>query len=348
MTSKTRRALDRVLDPQDVLRVAKLEPDDLVARHGWSNQAWIGSRYVVRISSGRLDGALDHERRMVDLVAPAGVPVAPVLASGQVRDLPGARGEAGEWLVSRRLPGDTLAETWPRLDDTAREVVGRQLGAILRAIHSIEVGPVAPRWWEAAHHAPLLRNAYRPRVSLGRAMVAAVRDLARADQGLLDDTEAMLRERQELFDGDALVLVHADIHGHNLLTDERGGALSGVLDWEGAHTAAADVELDMLVRWTAAAHAFPERPGRPSPIAPGDAIRLVADVGTEYPELFAGPHLAERLEVYDALWHLVQLLFDGYWAATADDRPYDDDGSPSWDRLRALIDGRSHIRDLAL
>lgn len=131
-----------------------------------------------------------------------------------------------------------------------------------------------------------------------------------------------------LFAGDVDVLVHGDVHGHNVLVD--GGDVTGLLDWEGAHTAPADVELDMLLRWTAGADAFPESPDRPTSIAPGDCIELVTHVRAAYPELFAIPSLHARLEVRDAHWHLVQLLNDG-------------DPSPTWARLRALLNGRSHL-----
>jgi hypothetical protein len=50
--------------------------------------------------------------------------------------------------------------------------------------------------------------------------------------------------------------------------------------------------------------------------------------------------------VYDALWHLVQLLHDGYWQANdPNPRPTP---SPEWTRFRALIDGRSHLEQFAL
>lgn len=347
LVSKTVRAIERFIDPHEVLRFARLDDHLLEPRYGWSNRSWVGRRFVVRVSSGRLAGSFEHERRVVELLADTSLPVPAVVASGRVEDLPGQEREAGEWIVSARLPGDTLATLWPDLDDRARTKVGRRIGEIMRTLHEVEVGDVAPRWWLEAHDPAQLRNAYRPRVAVGPVMVLAAGDLPGADAALLAETGAMLSERLPLFDADALVLVHGDIHGHNVLVETgTEPSVSGILDWEGAHRAAADVELDMLLRWVSAAHDFPESPGRPSRIARGDCIRLVDDVGASYPNLFARRHLRQRLEVYDALWHLVQLLFDSYWQSNHPGEPQCP--SPAWTRLRALLNGQSHLRGFPL
>jgi hygromycin-B 7''-O-kinase len=347
VVSKTVRALERVVDPCEVLDVAGLDDGVLEPRHGWSNLAWVGDRYVVRVSSGRLAGSFEHERRMVGLLADSGIPLATVLASGRVDELPSQRDEAGEWIVSSRLPGDTLATLWPVIDDHSRAQVSHSVGEILRTLHELDIGDVAPQWWLDAHQPDQLRNAYRPRVTAAPAMIAAALDLPGADTALLAETEAMLTERLPLFDADTPVLIHGDIHGHNIMvTSDTEPSVSGILDWEGAHTAARDVELDMLLRWTAAAHDFPESPNRPSAIAPGDCVPLLEHIGAAYPDLFAGSHLTQRLEFYDALWHLVQLLFDSYWRSN--NPTHTDDPSPAWQRLRALLNGQSHLRGLPL
>lgn len=153
---------------------------------------------------------------------------------------------------------------------------------------------MAPRWWLDAHNPPQLQNAYRPRVAVGPAMVLAARDIPGADSALLAETEAMLRERLPLFDEDVPVLVHGDIHGHNILGVERRAEppVSGILDWEGAHKAAPDVELDMLLRWASAAHDFPESPdrqvGSPQAIASVSYITSVRPIPTASPGRTSG------------------------------------------------------------
>lgn len=345
--SKSLRALSREIDPNDVLRAAGIPAAQFEPRHGWSNRTWVSGTHVVRISSGRLRGSLAHEHRMIELVQPRGIPVADVVARGEVKDLATHASEAGEWIVSRRLRGDTLASVWSGLDAAARRRIGIALGTAMRMLHHVPTAPTAPPWWIDAHRPALLRNAYRPRVALGSALIEAARELPDADHGLLHEAEAFLSERIGLFTNDTEVLVHGDLHGHNILvTRQPEPAVSGLLDWEGARTAAPDLELDMLLRWVTTADDFPQTPGAPSQIKPGDCLELIDHVAIGYPDLFAGPSLNERLEVYDALWHLVQLLFDAYWRASNPSAT--DSRSPTWGWFRALLDGESPLAKLRL
>ena len=326
-------------------------PDETFApRHGWANEAWIGDRHVVRISSGRLRGSLSHEAAVVAVVtdqAGDAVPVAATVAHGLVRDLDDGSPSPvhAEWLVSRRLVGDTLASRWRGLAPAHRRDVGRQLGEMLESLHLRVRTDLAPAWWIDAHdRSDAVHNSYRPKVELGPALVDATRDIATsdADRAALDECEAMLRERLVLFERDELVFMHGDVHAHNVLVD--GARVTGLLDWEGSHVAPRDQELDMFLRFTCAAHAFPERPGAPCTVDEGDMLELIGHVGDTYPALFAGDDLLERLEVYDAHWQLISIL--------ATDR-LREDGQPAvregaWDRLRDLLDGRSHLRSLHL
>lgn len=330
-------------------RLVGIPDEALTPRHGWANEAWLGPGHVVRVSSGRLRSSLAHEAAVVREVGDLGViPVATVVGHGRVTDLdaeptPDTSSDA-EWLVSLRLAGDTLAERWAGLAAQDRRSVGAQLGGMLRHLHTTMSARLAPAWWSDAHHdTHLVHNAYRPRVELGPALVEAARDVARlpSDTVTLDETEALLQERMPLFCDDDLVFIHGDIHAHNLLVDGRG--LTGVLDWEGAHHAPRDQELDMFLRYVSAAHAFPERPGLGCAVAENDMLELVDHVGTSYPELFDGPRLRERLEVYDAHWHLISILVTDRLRAPGDPATRD----PAWARLRELLDGQSHVRRFA-
>lgn len=323
---------------QRALEAAGVHDVDLVQRRGWSNWAWLGRTYVVRVSPGRLAGSLAHEHRVVDALGPRGIPVAPAVGSG--------RFEVGEWIVTKRLPGDTLAARWSSLDGARRRRIGKELGSALERLHRVDASDVPdPDWWVGAHERPHFHNAYKPHTSLSPQLAAAARDLPHADDALFDELSAFLAERLPLFDGDPQVLTHADIHGHNVLLVGDGDgdeARVHLLDWEGAHHAAPDLELDMLLRWTEAAHAFPERPNGPVDLAPGEALDLVDHVAEGYPALFAGPHLRQRLELHAANWHLVQVLFDRHWRDT---HPEVADAPPvrDWAALRDLLHGRSHL-----
>jgi len=322
--------------PAAVLQAAGLHDDGLVPRHGWSNRAWVGPLAAVRVSSGRLPGSFEHEVEVLHAIDGAGVPTARVVDHGSLSGL--RPGVAGEWIVSHTAPGSTLAEAWPDLDDAGRRPAGTELGRALLRLHAWPVPDLAPRWWREAQHPDRFQNAYRPPVWLGPALAAAAADLPDSDAALLADVHSMLVERLSLFAGDVLVFAHGDVHGHNILVDDNG-TLTALLDWEGAHHASADLELDMLLRWTAAAHDFPESPGGPCRIRSGDALALIDHVAAAYAGLFAVPHLRERLEVYDAHWHLVHLFCRVRLAL----------GDPAWPAevqlgpLRRLLAGQSHL-----
>ena len=337
--------------PQAVLAHAGVRSDGaFVARHGWSNRAWVGDDVVVRASSGRLLRSLAHEAAVCAALRADGFPVPEPIAAGRLADV--APGEAGdgdgdadraEWLISGRLPGETLADAWPDLDAGARRRAGEGLGRFLRAVHDDVALDLAPAWWTDAHEPSGYHNAYRPSVSIAPAMVDAARELPFADDALLDDIAAFVDDRLGHFVGDdgRTAFCHTDVHGHNLLVDPTTGELTGVLDWEGAHRAGPDVDLDMLLRWVAAADRFPSAPGAPTRIAEGDAVELVAHVADAYPQLFERPHLRARLDVYEVQWQLVQLFFEAYWLRLGHgdaSRP-----SASWDGLRNVLAGRHHL-----
>jgi aminoglycoside phosphotransferase (APT) family kinase protein len=98
------------------------------------------------------------------------------------------------------------------------------------------------------------------------------------------------------------VLTHGDLTFTNVIWDGRQARL---VDFESSGTAPIDRELDLLLRFLTSPEAF-------SPGAAGDSRPLYDPVigwlRDAYPEMFAHPELVRRLEVYDALWELVQLL----------------------------------------
>ena len=338
------------------LAAAARAAEPLEPRHGWANEAWIGESVVVRLSSGRLRGSLRHEARVLAQLPDVSIPVATPIAHGRIKDLDADvdvdadadaaaadDSEAAEWLISHRVAGETLAAVWPDLDATARRGVGAQIASVLRALHAVSYDGPDPEWWVEAQHDPaVLHNCYHPPPALGPQLVDAASDLVGADLSLLGEVGSLISERTGLFDDDVIVLAHCDVHAHNVLVDPSSGQLAAILDWEGAHRASPDVELDMFLRYVCAAHAFPERPNAPVRIVEGDMVELIDHVRAGYPELFAGPHLLERLEVYDAHWHLIQILTNARLHGESSSR------DPAWDRLRLLLDQKSHLHVLSL
>ncbi len=176
------------------------------------------------------------------------------------------------------------------------------LANITRRLHALEPAAWMANPWVADAMAGRWADAYHAPPRLFRELVRSVRGRwPAADAGagdVLDRVESFISARVDAFDGDRDVPVHADLHLGNVLVDE--GRISGLIDFEGFRLAPADTELDMLLRSIRWALASPETGSMDYEMVP----RCFAE---HYPGLFAHPRLIERLEVYEGLWHLVQL-----------------------------------------
>jgi aminoglycoside phosphotransferase (APT) family kinase protein len=292
----------------------------LVPASGWSNRVWLAPAHAVRMSSGRFHNAFAHEVATLHLL-PLAVPHAPVRAYG-------CSGER-EWFVQDRRPGQPLGQVWAGLPRVQRRAAIAQLGAMLRALHEAPLPSGYANPWLEQALAPggHVRDAYHAPPGRAQVLLDAVATLPGADQGLLDDVGAFIAERLDAFAGDRPVLVHSDVHFANLLWD--GGQLTALLDFEGARPAAADLELDTLLRYCREPALF----RGPGETAGPEAAAFAAVPGwlaAAYPDLFAHPRLSERLAVYEALWHLVQALH--FPAGPVPPDP--------WGHLRALLAGR--------
>jgi len=287
--------LDSLGLPSTLLRVAD----------GWVNRVWLAPAHVVRLSSGRFRDSLAHEARLLRLL-PLDVPHARVVAHRPH----GGTGRR-EWLVLERVPGITLAAAWPALGRRERALAARQLGAILHALHQVSVpADVRPPWLDdaLAPDGPI-RDAYHAPPDRYRDLLAAAEDVPGIDPGVLREVEAFIAERMDAFappPAEAEVLVHVDVHFGNIMWDDAdGGRISALLDFEGARSAAPDLELDTLLRFTREPQLYD---WRPVALTRRDLAGFVDWLADAYPALFAHPRLDARLAVYEALWQLVQLL----------------------------------------
>ena len=148
--------------------------------------------------------------------------------------------------------------------------------------------------------------------------------------------EALVHERLSMFNGNERTLVHTDMFGQNLLVQH--GRLTAVLDFEMARAAAPDLELDVLLRFCHWPH-LPVAPEEEHLMRREDFRPVPEWLAEVYPELFDVPRLRERLEVYAVMHDLRQSI-------QFPERP----GEPEWrpvQRLRAVVDGCSYLRDLA-
>ncbi|HLZ27264.1 MAG TPA: phosphotransferase [Chloroflexota bacterium] len=154
------------------------------------------------------------------------------------------------------------------------------------------------------------------------------------DTGLVHAAVEFAVQRVPLFADDPRQLVHTDLHWENLMTD--GRSLTAILDFERAQSAAADLELDVLLRFSHRPH-LPVAPDYEASLQAADFRQVPTWLAEAYPELFASPHLRERLEVYAVVHDLRQgIQFPERPGVT---KP----PSGTWNRLRATLAGRSYL-----
>ncbi|MBP8248002.1 MAG: phosphotransferase [Phenylobacterium sp.] len=284
---------------------------------GWSNTLWATDRHVVRIASGRFAGSLSHEAGVLQALRNA--PCPRVVATGQAGDR--------EWMIQTRLPGANLLQLWPGLDAAERERALRSVAQVLRSVHATPLTTYLrePPWRAATLEAGGdLSRALRLHPKHYRRLVDANLDLRTSPADMLEKAGDFIAARLGCFAAGDEVLTHGDLSFANMIWD---GDQAALVDFESAGAAPLDRELDVLLR-------FLEGPGAFSPDGVQQSAGLFAPVlgwlRDAYPELFTHPHLTARLEVYDALWELVQLM--NY----PPDHPRDTAG-----RLSAIVNGQA-------
>ncbi len=290
----------------------------LAPAHGHSSNVWLTETHAVRVSSGRFVDAYAHERAVLQLLPPA-VPHARPVAYG--------RAGRQEWMVQERVAGVPLARAWPHLSQSQRRDAVRQIGQALRALHAAQTPAGFHNPWLDGALAPggHPENAYHAPPAQAHLLLAAVQQLDGVDQGLLREVDDFIAERLDAFADDHTVLTHGDLHWSNLMWHEQ--TLTAMLDFEGARMAAPDQELDTLLRFVRAPALYAGPEGN-APITPADLRAVPAWIAEVYPQLLGRPRLGARLEVYEALWQLVQVFHFAPGSGVRD----------PWPRLRTLID----------
>ena len=262
---------------------------------GCSNEIWASDTHVVRISSGRFDRSLHYEAGVLEALTH--LPCPRVVAGGQV----GGR----EWMIQTRLAGETLMQAWPRLTLADRERAVRSLAQGLRGVHATLLSAELrePPWRAPAlAHGGDLSTALRLDPIHYRRLVDANLERHTAPADLLHAASVLIATRLPLFEDDVPVLTHGDATFTNVIWD---GATASLIDFETSGAAPLDRELDLLLRFIVELEAVSPDAARETKALYQPVIGWLRDA---YPEMFAHPALVERLEVYDALWELVQLL----------------------------------------
>jgi hygromycin-B 7''-O-kinase len=278
---KARQALNSVGLPAPTLELAS----------SVTNEVWLTPTHVIRFNRSG-DGRLRREAFLSRFLPPQ-LRYPTVVAYG---------GDVGaDYLILERLPGRPLARCWSEMSDASRELAVRQIARGLRHLHETPTPPGLP-----PIEAPQLIDpqARRPVALLERSIEKATR-LDNVDTNLIGDVAAFVKEHAEALEPmSSATLVHGDLTFENVLWD---GTRITILDYEWAHGAPRDVDLDILLRCCALPnlHVAADYESR---VHARDYRQVPGWLAREYPALFEAPRIGERLVLYSIAFDVRELL----------------------------------------
>jgi aminoglycoside phosphotransferase (APT) family kinase protein len=212
---------------------------------GWSGQTFLaeaaGERTVVRIyPPGRRDDAAPEIDAAVLRLVRGLVPVPDVL---EVRPGDAARDRPGV-LVTSYLPGERGDLFLPGLSDVDATTLGARLGTLvagLAGMPTLRSGPFVD--------ADLNIGDFGLADGLPE-YVGAHADALAWERDLLSRFNALAQEAQDLLDAvGRTCLVHSDVNPKNMLIDPDALTVTGLLDWEFAHSGHPFTDLGNLLRF---------------------------------------------------------------------------------------------------
>jgi aminoglycoside phosphotransferase (APT) family kinase protein len=197
----------------------------------------------------------------------------------------------------------------------------------------LPVGFANPWLTRAFGNEELVGDAYHAPPGAFRILTSAARKVAGVEPLYVTKIERYIESRLPCFAREEQsCLVHADLHFGNLVWRDKG--IVAVLDFEGSRPAPSDLELDTLIRFFREPDEYAPREdaGR---VTAADFHGLLDEIGHSYPSLFSRPHLGQRLETYEVLWHLTQLHHF----------PPNGRRNGPWNRLCAIADTGSSVSE---
>ncbi len=263
----------------------------------------VNREYVLRCrEAARATGSLRREAVLLQRMR-GKIPVPDVLASG-TDDL------LGEYSLQCWTPGQNLLRAWLENPDGAtREWWLLQWINALRAIHEERFPAVGDLPEGELRPAPSWRAYIEGRV---RKRVDRLMRVPSIDREFVLHAEKHLRRHAAVLEDGPPCLVHRDLHFANVLVD--GPHLTAVLDWELAEVGPPDYELDTIYRFLRYPSLYAE-PAQARGVTPARFASVWVRLRRGYPELFAVPHLRERLALY-ALDHALSCLLQLYHTRT--------------------------------
>jgi aminoglycoside phosphotransferase (APT) family kinase protein len=275
-----------------------------------ANDVWLVDGVAVRISR-QPGGAELFDEAWLGPRLPSDVGYPTLLGSGWV--------DGHAWVATERLPGVDLKTAWPDLTSADRRRAVAQAWERLELVHAADhvSGDLAGWRWRPS---PL----YALPIPTAVVQVDHLETIDALPARLAVDLRRVLATLDGALATEPAGPCHTDAHPGNIqwnsAADAGRGAVVGVLDFEFATIAPADLDLNALVG-PAGANSL----GAPVGVAPEDLA----------PELLARPGAAVRLHGYAVLWNLFAL---GAWCRHRAWSPVD---VPGWRP-------RQDLEDLAL
>lgn len=280
---------------------------------GWSNRVWLAPSHAVRLSSGRYRESLAHEAR-VDKLVDGKVCMPHIIEHGELEGRVSGQANPREWMISQRMPGQSLLDAWPEMGLVERRDAARQLGQTLRALHEVDLPQAFENPWlsDAVADGGKIVDGYRIAPQLHTVTAANLRHLGFIEDSLIDRAEAFIAERLPIFEGDTDVLIHADPHFNNVIWD---GTNLTLIDFEVATRAPRDRELQTLIEfWRDPSMVYAhDTPPEERLVRRDDVKELLLDIRSVYSQMFSVPNLRDRLEVYEVtgMFHVLQYFASG-------------------------------------
>jgi aminoglycoside phosphotransferase (APT) family kinase protein len=281
--ARARRALmEAGLDPHTPLERAS----------SVTNEVWLSPEYVIRVNR-QPNQRLRREADLGPLLPP----------EVNYPEIVGYGGQLGaDWLILRRHRGTVLSRAWPTMSYDERRDAVRQFARILRALHTVECPPELPEIDTPQLIGGHGFNAIDPLL----AALDKASSLSHVELDFIDDLRSIVLDTAWAIEPyDTSHLVHGDLHFENVLWD--GQRITALLDFEWAHGAPPDVDLDIFFRFCA----YPflhvaedyEHLTRTEDYAP-----IPYWLADDYPELFQVPNLFERMQLYCIAYDIRELL----------------------------------------
>jgi hypothetical protein len=291
-----------------------------------TNEVWLSADYVIRVN--RSPNQRLRREAFLGPILPASVDYPEVVAYG---------GQLGaDWLIMARKPGTVLSRAWPTMTVDSRRGAVTQLAEILRHLHGVETPAELPEIDTPQLVGGTGFNAVDPLLSaLDRAA-----GLPHVDGFVIEQLRQLVLDTSWAIEPFVVShLVHGDLHFENVLWD--GERVTALLDFEWAHGAPPDVDLDIFFRFCAYPFLHVAEDYEHMTRAE-DYAAIPYWLATDYPELFAVPHLFERLQIYSIAYDIRELLLFPPPRPPRELSKYH-----PYNRLDMLLRGQSHLHRLA-